>query len=65
MVFMVQEWDLLVKVANIALITCGPDRRLDLDLIKNNYGFYGVKVDLGPKVGSDREKPWFLWSRSC
>ena len=62
---------------------------LKLDLFQKNNGFYGVKVDnivigswilgskldlgpkvgsdkvgLGPKVGSDREKPWLLWSQS-
>ena len=50
----------LITIQIVNLITCGPDRRLDLDLIQKNYGLYGVKVDLGPKVGSDQEKSWFF-----
>ena len=70
MVFMVQEWDLVVKVANSERFY-----RAKVDNIVIGRWILGSKLDLGPKVGSDkvglgpkvgsdREKPWFSWSKS-
>ena len=70
MVFMVQEWDLVVKVANSERFY-----RAKVANIVIGRWILSSKLDLGPKVGSDKEglgpkvgfdgeKLWLLWSQS-